>query len=157
MKDIQIVTPIRVLQYDELTPEQRAVIDAARAQTLTSYAPYSHFHVGSAIALDDGTIVAGSNQENAAYPSGMCAERTAAYYAHAAHPDKAFSLIAVSARGTDGKQTPAPIPPCGACRQVLLEYETLAKHPVPVLLDGAREIYLLPSVASLLPVKFDSF
>lgn len=157
MKNIQFVTPITVLSYDELTQAQRELIDAAREATYKAYAPYSHFSVGSAIRLANGEIVSGSNQENAAYPSGLCAERTAAFWANANHPGQPFEMIAVSARGTDGKPTPNVIPPCGACRQVLLEYEVLADHPVPVLLDGAKEIYLLPSVASLLPVKFDSF
>lgn len=157
MKNIDIVCPILSAAYDELSPADRALVDAARQATQRSYAPYSHFRVGAAIRLADDTIVTGSNQENAAYPSGICAERTAAFYAHSAHPDQPFRAIAIAARGTDGLEVAAPIPPCGACRQSLLEFETLAKDNVKVLLAGRDTIYILPSIRSLLPLAFTDF
>lgn len=157
MTDDPIIVERRRASYDELPASDRELVDAARRATSRAYAPYSHFHVGAAIRLSDGTVIEGSNQENAAYPSGTCAERTAAYYAHSSHPEAAFEAIAISAVGTDGKPTPQPTPPCGACRQALLEYEKIAGHPVRVILDSPAEIYLLPSVSSLLPLSFRDF
>ena len=157
MENIDIVVPVISAKYSELTPEDRHLVDDARSATQRSYAPYSHFRVGAAILLSDGTIVTGANQENAAFPSGTCAERTACYYAGANHPDAKFEKIAIAARGTDGNEVEQPIPPCGACRQALLEYEKLAGHEVKVLLAGNDAIYMLPSVKSLLPLSFSSF
>lgn len=157
MQHKNITTPIIVAQYDELDPSQRALVDHAREATLRSYAPYSKFNVGAAILLDNNEIVTGANQENVAFPSGTCAERTACYYAGANHPDARFLKIAIAARTADGQFTTTPTPPCGACRQALLEYEKLAGKPVEVILAGATEIYLLPSVASLLPLCFSDF
>lgn len=157
MKDINLAIPLKACAFDELPQADRDLISAAREATLRAYAPYSHFSVGAAIALDNGRIVTGSNQENAASPSGTCAERTAAFWAHASFPDARFRTIAIAARGTDGEPTLAPISPCGACRQVLIEYEKLAGEPVRVLLDGAREVYILPSVAALLPLAFTDY
>lgn len=157
MKNIDIVIPVISAQYSELTPAQQHLVDEARAATLRSYAPYSRFNVGAAILLSDGTVVTGANQENAAFPSGTCAERTACYYAGANHPDARFETIAIAARGTDSLEIEHPISPCGACRQALLEYEKLAGHDVPVLLAGRDEIYILPSVKALMPLSFTEF
>lgn len=157
MSKKQIATTYDELVYGELNDAERQIVDEARQATLRSYAPYSNFHVGAAIALDNGTIVPGSNQENAAFPSGTCAERSACFYAHARYPEAKFKMIAVAARGTDGEFCPEPVAPCGACRQSLLEYESLAGAPVPVLLVGRDKIYRLPSVASTLPFAFSEF
>lgn len=157
MKRIDILTPLTSCQYKELSEEYRNLVDSAREATFRSYAPYSRFSVGAAILLDNGQTVTGANQENAAFPSSMCAERTAAYYAHATYPDARFRAIAIAARGTDGLEQKRPIAPCGACRQALLEYETLAGHDVEVILAGSDEIYRIPSVKSLLPVSFTEF
>lgn len=157
MKKIDIVVPVKSVEYSELTIEQQRLVDEAREATQRSYAPYSKFRVGAAILLSDGTVVVGSNQENVAYPSGTCAERTACYYAGANHPNARFEKIAVAARGTDGEEVRLPIPPCGACRQALLEYEKLAQHDVEVILVGRDCIYILPSVVSLLPLAFSEF
>lgn len=145
------------LSYADLTPEESDLVAQACEATERSYAPYSHFRVGAAIKLDNGVTVPGSNQENVAYPSGTCAERSACYYAHARFPEAKFEKIAIAARGTDGKFVEEPVAPCGACRQALLEYEMLAKHPVEVLLVGDKKIYRLPSVASTLPLAFTEF
>ncbi len=157
MKEFDINIPVREYAYDELAPADRELTDRAWAMTHRSYAPYSRFHVGAAIRLADGTIVDGSNQENVAYPSGLCAERTAAFWAHANYPDQPFEAIAIAARGTDKLAVETPVAPCGACRQVLLEYERLAGRGVRVLLCGRDRVYELPSVESTLPMAFIEF
>ena len=157
MTDMQIVCPIRVAHFDELTPGQQALVTAARSATGRSYAPYSNFHVGAALLLESGEIVTGANQENAAFPSGTCAERSACYYAGANYPDAHFDMIAIAAIGTDGLETAVPTAPCGACRQALLQYETIAGHNVRVILVGRETIYIVPSVRALLPLTFAEF
>ncbi len=154
MKKIDITVAAEQLDFSELTPQELELVDGARRSTYRSYAPYSHFCVGAAVRLDNGVIVCGANQENVAFPSGLCAERTAAFYAHAEHPDQKFVMIAIAARGLDGEPLPEPISPCGACRQSLLQYELLAGCEVPVLLVGRDFVYRLPSVRSLLPFAF---
>lgn len=154
MKTKEINFSVAVASYDELSDIDRKLIDAAREASHRAYAPYSHFSVGAAILLSNGEIITGSNQENAAYPSGLCAERTAAFYAHSRFPEAIFRKIAIAAIDTSGNEILSPISPCGACRQVLLEYETIAGDSVEVLLAGRSEIYILPSVASLLPLSF---
>lgn len=151
----KIETEIKVLAYDELSEADRELVDAAKEMTRTSYVPYSKFHVGAAIRMDDGSIVRGSNQENAAYPSGTCAERTACYQASALHPGVPMRKIAIAA-WTGGEFQDKPISPCGACRQALAEYEHLY-GPIEVLLYGREAVYVLPSVASLLPLAFTEF
>lgn len=157
METKEITTKYEVLSHEELPAEDRSLVKRAMEATYRSYAPYSHFCVGAAIRLSNGETVEGANQENVAFPSGTCAERSACYYAHAQYPEARFEKIAVAARGTDGKFVPAPVAPCGACRQALLEYEMLAGKPVEVLLVGEKEVYRLPSVASLLPFAFVEF
>lgn len=153
----ELVIPIKVVSYDELDAVERRLVDEARKMTYNSYAPYSKFSVGAAILLSNGEIIPGANQENAAYPSGICAERSAAYFAHARYPDAKFEAIAIAARDTSGNYMVNPISPCGACRQALLEYETIAGERVKVILAGAESLYILPSVKSLLPLAFSEF
>lgn len=157
MKTFDITVPVTKYTFEELPRDIRPLVEAAREATQRSYAPYSHFNVGAAILLSNGETVTGANQENAAFPSGTCAERTACYYAGARYPDARFEAIAIAARGTDGQWITDPVAPCGACRQALLEYETLAGHSVPVWLVGRDRIYHIPSVTSLLPLSFSSF
>lgn len=157
MKHFDITIPVTEVTFDELTQGDRDLVEAAREATTRSYAPYSHFHVGAAIRLDNGEIITGANQENVAYPSGTCAERTAAFYAHATYPDAVFRAIAIAARGTDGEFVADPVAPCGACRQALLEFETLAKDNVRVILVSAGRVFVLPSVRALLPLAFSEF
>lgn len=156
MKQLDITVPVEVRSFDELSDEDRELVEASRKATEGSYAPYSHFHVGAAIRLSDGSIVTGANQENAAFSSGTCAERSACFWAGANHPELSMNKIAISARNAQGFQR-KPISPCGSCRQALLEYETKQGHPMQVLLYGEEECYLLPSVASLLPLCFTEF
>ncbi|MDE7410830.1 MAG: cytidine deaminase [Paramuribaculum sp.] len=157
MKEFEIVIPVKAVNYDELDETDRTLVDSARQATERSYAPYSNFCVGAAILLSNGEIVTGANQENVAYPSGTCAERTACYYAHATYPDAKFKTIAIAARDTSGNEIVNPVAPCGACRQALLEYETLAGENVKVILVGSKEIFILPSVAATLPLAFTDF
>jgi len=157
MKTIEITVPIAVMGYDELDGAARLLVDTAREYTGHAYAPYSRFSVGAAIRLEGGIIVPGANQENAAYPSGTCAERSACYWAYARYPGARFEAIAIASVGTDGRVPDVPTAPCGACRQALLEYEKLAGHDVEVLLAGADVVYRLPSVRSLLPLAFSEF
>ena len=151
---LQLCIPYKKLSYDELDGRRQRLVDLARQYTHNAYAPYSHFHVGAAIALDNGEVVCGANQENAAFPSGTCAERSACFSAGARFPEAKFEIIAISARGTDGNELRMPVAPCGACRQALLEYEGRAGHNVEVLLVGSEAILALESVQSLLPFAF---
>lgn len=98
MKELKITTNVRVYQYDELVEEDKILVDKAKAMTENSYAPYSKFHVGAAVLLSNGKIVGGSNQENAAFPSGTCAERTTVYYAHSKYPEAKFEKLAIAAK-----------------------------------------------------------
>ncbi len=154
MKQIKLEINIEVRRYDELTAEDRQMADAAAEATRRSYAPYSHFSVGAAVRLANGIIVVGSNQENAAYPSGTCAERTALFYANSQYPDQAVEVLAVAARSVDGVPD-MPVPPCGACRQVLLETEKRFGKPLRILLCGRTNVYILNGISSLLPLSFD--
>jgi len=137
----------------ELEASDRALIDAAVKATDTAYAPYSNFHVGAALRLADGTIVTGSNQENIAYPSGLCAERTALFSASAQHPGIAVETIAIIGRNPQGALTAAS--PCGACRQVMAEQESRQENKMRVLCYySADKILLFEGVESLLPFVF---
>ncbi|MDE5849592.1 MAG: cytidine deaminase [Muribaculaceae bacterium] len=165
MKEKKIEITYKAVGPEELSAEDRELISRAKEMTYRSYAPYSRFHVGAAIRMADGSIVSGSNQENAAYPSGICAERNACWQASALNPGMAMKKIAIAARNIGdfpkGEEDKAPfqtqpISPCGACRQALLEYEHLY-GPIEVILFGAEGIYIFPSVSSLLPFSFTEF
>lgn len=155
MKKLKIETEIKVYAYDELTAEDRELLDAAKEMTRSSYAPYSKFHVGAAIRMENGEIALGSNQENAAYPSGTCAERTACFHASAMHPGMRMKKIAIAA-WSNGEFQKNPISPCGGCRQALAEYEA-RDGAIEVLLYGRDGVYVLPSISSLLPLTFTEF
>jgi len=138
---------------NELAAADRALIDAAIEATDTAYAPYSNFHVGAALRLADGTIVKGSNQENIAYPSGLCAERTALFAASAQHPGVAIETLAIVGRNPEGVLTAAS--PCGACRQVMAEQESRQESKLRVLCYySADKILVFEGVESLLPFIF---
>lgn len=156
MRTININVPVTVKEAHELTTWETRLVEEAQMATYRSYAPYSCFSVGSAVMLADNSIVSGSNQENAAYPSGICAERTAVFYANSRYPNLPIRAICIAARGTDGKLLPRPIPPCGACRQVLLEAEKRAGDDIEVLLYGTEYSYCLRNVKDLMPVAFNS-
>ena len=156
MKELNLKIHVLVKTEEELTPQEVKLIDEARRATYRSYAPYSHFSVGAAVELADGTIVCGSNQENAAYPSGLCAERTAVFYANSRYPDLPIRRICIVARDTKGQFLQRPISPCGACRQVLTETESRQKCPMRVLLVGKDKVLEFASASDLLPFIFTS-
>lgn len=155
MKELDLHLHVLVKTEDELTPQEVKLLDEARRATYRSYAPYSHFSVGASVELADGTIVSGSNQENAAYPSGLCAERTAVFYANSRYPDQPIRRICIVARDTKGQFLQRPISPCGACRQVLLEAEQRAKNAIEVLLYGTDGVYIISNSKDLLPLEFE--
>jgi cytidine deaminase len=157
MKEVELKTVIQECQMDELSTEDRQLVEQAIEATRRSYAPYSHFHVGAAVRLENGEIVIGCNQENAAYPSGLCAERTALFAAGALYPDVPVKVLAVAARGTGGEMTEEPTGPCGSCRQVIIESETRAKHPIRILLYGRRCVYIIDGIRQLMPLTFSEF
>lgn len=141
------------LSFSELSAEETSLVEAAKAATKGSYSPYSHFSVGAAVLLDDGTIVKGANQENGAYPSGLCAERTALFAAGANYPDNKVKAIAIAAY-TDGTFLSEPITPCGSCAQVMAETESRSGQPLKILLFGTEVIYRLEGVNAILPFAF---
>ena len=157
MKEVELKTVIQECQMDELSAEDRQLVEQAIEATRRSYAPYSHFRVGAAVRLENGEIVIGCNQENVAYPSGLCAERTALFAAGALYPDVPVRVLAVAARGTDGEMTEEPTGPCGSCRQVIIESETRAKHPIRILLYGRRCVYIIDGIRQLMPLTFSEF
>ncbi len=129
-------------------------MEAARHVSKTAYAPYSHFNVGAAILLKNGEIITGSNQENVAYPSGLCAERVAIFYTGAQYPNEMIAAIAVTAYSLDFEFLDVASP-CGSCRQAMLEYEVKQDKAIPFYMDSAGgEIYALDSIADLLPFNF---
>ena len=154
MKEKNLVTKIRVYSYSELSEADKNLIDLAKSATQRSYAPYSRFNVGAALLLANGEIITGSNQENVAFPSGICAERTTCFYANSSYPGVRFVKLAIAANH-NGAFTPHPVSPCGACRQVLAEYEKLGGGKLEIMLYGDDEIYVLNEVADLLPLIFD--
>jgi cytidine deaminase len=157
MKEYTIQTTIRVFSWDELPSEDRILIEAAKGATKGSYAPYSGFCVGAAACLGNGTVVIGSNQENVAFPSGLCAERTALFAANAQYPDQPVLSLAIAARNNDGFLS-QPIPPCGACRQVISGVEQRYQHPIRLLLYGTEGTHVVEGVEALLPLQFaDSY
>ena len=153
MKELEFKTTVKVYRYDELTDEYKMLIDKAKSSVRMSYSPYSHFSVGAAVLLDNGEVFCGANQENAAYPSGLCAERTVMFYANANRPDVPVKALACACY-TNGHFTSRPGSPCGNCRQVLLETEHRFARDMEILLYGEDEIYVFPSAKSLLPHCF---
>jgi len=153
MIERKIEIEYQFVQLSELSKEEQDLVEKAKAATSNSYANYSHFNVGAACLLEDGKIIIGANQENAAFPSGLCAERTAVFAAQANHPELSIKTIAIAAKNSNGFLKD-PISPCGACRQVILEIEDRYKHPVQILLYGTDGIYCFKSIKDLLPFSF---
>lgn len=138
-----------------LSPEDRELLQRARQARDAAYAPYSGFQVGAAVRMDTGHIHQGNNQENASFPSGLCAERVAAFHAAALYPGVGMKAIAISASGRT-RPLKVPAAPCGNCRQSLLEYEQRQGYPIRLVLQGhGGTVYVCPSVAALLPLGFD--
>lgn len=140
---------------EEMTPEDQALVAAALEAQKGSYSPYSDFQVGAALLLANGVVVKGANQENIAYPSGLCAERTAMFWAGANYPDVPMEVLAIA--GSDhGVLCESPASPCGACRQVMAEYQKKYQHPIKIILVGSKRIRKFSCVEDLLPFIFDS-
>lgn len=166
MKERKITALIQEYTPEELPARYVDLVDAAKAATERAHAPYSRFHVGAAIRLANGEIVCGANQENAAFSSGTCAERSACFYASSQFPGVGFKQIAIAAFSEEDNRdfaNPAsvnfqkkPISPCGSCRQALLEYEAMYGD-IEVILYGGDSVYVLPSIKSLLPLCFTEF
>jgi len=152
MEEIKIELSFKRLKTELLPEEIRRLRDSAVSAAKRAYAPYSQFHVGAAVLLKDGTVVEGNNQENMAYPSGLCAERVALFAAGASFPDQPVEMIAIVAI-KDGVMQPV-IAPCGACRQVMLETEQRYGQPIRILLCGQDETILIASAKDLLPLSF---
>lgn len=139
----------------ELSQEDKDLVNAAIDAQKSSYSPYSHFKVGAAVLLENGITIQGSNQENGAYPSGICAERVALFYAGAKHPNVPIKSIAITA-SFNSQLTSEPVPPCGACRQVMIETRNSGKKPMRVILVGSDKIYVIDDVTFLLPFNFSN-
>lgn len=155
MKQFSINTTYTVFNNKEELPEAvRCLIEQAIAAREDAYAPYSKFNVGAALLLEGGEIVTGNNQENASYPSGLCAERVALYYAGANYPNSQIKAIAISA-GAQEKELLTPVPPCGACRQAIAEYEFKQRHPIVLFFMGTSgKVIQVDALADLLPLSF---
>ena len=152
MKKNKFEFTYHVLAIDKLDAQDRLLMESAREATLRSYAPYSRFHVGAAVLLENGIIMTGTNQENVASPSGLCAERTTLFYANSQYPDVPVVALAIASPDTEGI-----LSPCGACRQVMLETENRYGKPMRVLLCGAEEVIVVESARDLLPFAFDNY
>ncbi len=152
----EITLRIKFTEYESLSylPQQDSdLIGKAREAAKNAYAPYSGFRVGAAVQLGNGLVITGSNQENAAYPSGLCAERTALFYASAQYPN--IPIVALAVSTINGTATPSEIAkPCGACRQVMAEYEDIAGSPLKIILDSQDKIIVINGIDNLLPLRF---
>ena len=157
MKPFKVVSNFEVYDTIKELPEAlQELMEHAVLARNKAYAPYSQFKVGAAVFLNNNKVVTGSNQENASYPSGLCAERTAIYYAGAKYPEAQINRIAISAKSMKHTVT-APVPPCGACRQALIEYEVKQKSPIEVFFMGeSGQVMKANSIKDLLPLIFDS-
>ena len=155
MKEITITTQFKVFDSTTDLPfDVQNLMDQAAAVRKTAYAPYSKFRVGAALILDNGQVILGSNQENAAYPSGLCAERVAIFYAGAKYPEAKVLKMAITA-ASDTNETTTPIPPCGSCRQSIAEYEIKQDTPIEIYFMGEiGTIYKSESLKNLLPFMF---
>jgi cytidine deaminase len=157
MKKSELKIPVTVFENSsELSAEDAMLMQKAVEARANAYAPYSKFRVGAALLLANGRIVLGNNQENAAYPSGMCAERIAIWKAASDYPKMTFKKLAITASAEKFKVDKA-VAPCGACRQTLSEYEMNQKEPIEVLFMGeVGEVVKTASLLSLLPFSFDN-
>lgn len=157
MEERIIESKMQECRLEELSAEERHVVELAIEATERSYAPYSHFHVGAAVLLDNGVEIMGCNQENAAFPVGLCAERTAIYAAGAQYPDVPVNVLAIAARGTDGELVAEPVSPCGSCRQVMVETEHRSGRELVILLHGRNRILRINGIRQLMPLTFTEF
>ncbi|NOZ47869.1 MAG: cytidine deaminase [Chlorobi bacterium] len=155
MKSYKVITPYIEYNFEELSDDEKQLIKEAKESAVNAYAPYSQFLVGCAVLLENGKTVTGNNQENAAYPSGLCAERVAIFYANSKYPNVPVLKLA-TAVFSKSEFLDEPIPPCGSCRQVLLETELRFKIPIKIILAGKEKIRVIENAKSLLPLNFDN-
>ncbi|MBR4265720.1 MAG: cytidine deaminase [Bacteroidales bacterium] len=155
MKTIRISADIIECEKSELSAEDLELVKSSENFLPHAYAPYSKFSVSAAVKLDNGIIINGTNQENAASPSGTCAERTAIFYANSMYPENKIVAMAISAF-FDGSIIKNPITPCGSCRQVILETEKRYKSPIKIILSSRNKCLIINSVTDILPLDFDS-
>lgn len=157
MKKQDLYTQITIFDSKkELSEEKLILLNEAEKARESAYAPYSNFRVGAAILLENGKIITGNNQENAAYPSGLCAERVAIYFAGSQFPNTKILQIAVTAR-SEKQLLNKPIAPCGSCRQAIAEYEIKQNQPIEIFFMGETgQIFKTESIKALLPLLFDS-
>ena len=154
MKEIELNFKVRIYPSAEELPEPSLkLILLAREAALRAYAPYSGYRVGAAVLLENGEIITGNNQENAAYPSGLCAERTALFYASSRYPNVAVYAMAITTL-SNGVPSGEFAKPCGGCRQVIAEYEDLSGKPIEIILDGSSAITVVDGIDTLLPFRF---
>lgn len=155
MNEIKIESRFNVFDtLNELPQEALQLMETAIEAREKAYAPYSDFQVGAAISLDNGEVITGNNQENASYPSGLCAERIAIYYAGAKFPNNKILKIAITA-SSNKKDTNTPIPPCGACRQAIAEYEIKQDTPIEIYFMGkSGKVLKSNSLKNLMPLMF---
>ena len=154
MKEIQLAFNVKIYQSTEELPEQsKKLLLVARESANRAYAPYSGYRVGAAVLLENGEVITGNNQENAAYPSGLCAERTALFYASSKFPGVAVTTMAVTTL-SNGVLPGEFAKPCGSCRQVMAEYEDLSGQPMEIILDGSTAIAVMMGIDTLLPFRF---
>jgi len=157
VKKIRIEINLEIFEsISDLPTSIQDLMNKAHRAGENAYAPYSNFKVGAALLLDSGEIIIGNNQENAAYPSGLCAERVAVFHTGATHPNATIVSMALTAKSLKNKVT-TPVPPCGACRQVLAEYEVKQESPIAIYFMGETgKIVKTNSVKELLPLIFDN-
>ena len=157
MKELRIIPSIYECLLEELSAEEQQLLQLAIQSTDNSYAPYSKFHVGAALLLENGVTLPGCNQENAAFPAGLCAERSAIFAAGAQYPNVAPKALAIAARDTTGELTEEPVSPCGTCRQVIIETETRYERRLRILLYGKKRVYVMDGISNLMPLSFTEF
>jgi len=154
---IKLKFELSIDEYDslkELATEDRLLLERAKEAADSAYAPYSEYYVGAALLLENGEIITANNQENAAYPSGLCAERIAMFYASSQYPDVSMKSIAISAKSKNFN-IKTPVSPCGACRQTLSEYEAMQKNKIKIILMGETgKIQIIHGIETLLPFMF---
>ena len=153
MKEITLESKIKLFLFEELDSEEQRLVNLAKDATNNSYSPYSNFAVGAAIRLADGREMIGANQENAAFPVGLCAERSAIYAAQSQFPDQPIVAIAIAAKNAQGFMND-PISPCGSCRQVMIEMEQRYKRTIKIYLYGTKGTYVINSIKDLMPLSF---
>ena len=153
MKQKRLEIEYQELAFDELPAQEQNLVESAIQATDNSYSPYSHFREGTPLRLKAGSVQMGATHEHAAFPSGLCAERTAIFAAQAQHPELRPVLLAIAARNANGL-LPEPVSPCGACRQVMLQMEQRYGQPMGVILYGTKHIFKFGSASQLIPFSF---